>query len=154
MSVFVDNIVEEHHLFAEAGDAHARPKEALTIGLVNNMPDGALVSTERQIFDLLRTAADGYPIRLKFYALPTVVRSEWCRAYISQSYFGLDDLCNGMLDGVIVTGAEPHAAQLPDEPYWADFMRVVEWAKTGASSTIWSCLAVHAAVLLIDGIAR
>jgi homoserine O-succinyltransferase len=154
MTVFVDNIVEGHHLFAEAGRARARPKEALTIGLVNNMPDGALVSTERQLFDLLRAAADGYSIQLKFYALPTVVRSEWGREHISRCYFGIDDLCNGTLDGLIVTGAEPQATQLPDEPYWADFMRVIEWAKTGTSSTIWSCLAVHAAVLHIDGIDR
>jgi homoserine O-succinyltransferase len=33
-------------------------------------------------------------------------------------------------------------------------MRVIEWAKTGTSSTIWSCLAVHAAVLHGDGIDR
>ncbi len=154
MVVFVDNIGEGHHLFAEAGHARERPKEALKIGLVNNMPDGALVSTERQLFDLLRAAVDGYPIQLKFYALPTVVRSKWGRDYISRCYFGIDDLCKGTLDGLIVTGAEPRATRLPNEPYWPDLVRVIEWAKTGTSSTIWSCLAVHAAVLHIDGIDR
>jgi homoserine O-succinyltransferase len=154
MSVFVDNIVEGHHLFAEVGDAHAIPKEALTIGVLNNMPDGALISTERQLFDLLHVGAGDHPIRLKFYALPTVVRSGWCRDHIRRCYFGIDDLCDGTLDGLIVTGAEPQATQLPDEPYWADFVRVIEWAKTRTSSTIWSCLAVHATVLHVDGIVR
>jgi homoserine O-succinyltransferase len=154
MPVFIDKIAEGHHLFAEAGHACARPKEALAIGLINNMPDGALVSTERQLFDLLRAAADDYPIQLKFYALPTAVRSDWSREYISKCYFGIDDLCNGTLDGLIVTGAEPLATRLQDEPYWADLTRVIEWAKTGTSSTIWSCLAVHAAVLHADGIDR
>jgi homoserine O-succinyltransferase len=154
MPVFVDNIAEDHHLFAEAGRAHAKRKDALAIGVLNNMPDSALISTEQQLFDLLHAAAGGREIRLKFYALPTVARSEWARRHISRFYFSIEELCSGTLDGLIVTGAEPQATQLPDEPYWADLIRVIEWAKTGTTSTICSCLAVHAAVLKIDGIDR
>ncbi len=118
------------------------------------MPDGALVSTERQVFDLLRGAADGDQIHLRLYALPTVVRSEWGREHLRRYYYGLDNLCRARLDGLVVTGAEPRARELSEEPYWSDLRRVIEWAKTGTTSTIWSCLAVHAAVHHIDGIAR
>ena len=45
-------------------------------------------------------------------------------------------------------------ADLKDEPYWPDLARVIDWAREGTASTIWSCLAAHAAVLHLDGIGR
>lgn len=154
MPVFADNIDREHCLYAEATPAGSLPPDRLTIGLVNNMPDGAVASTERQVFDLLRAASDGLPIELRLYALPTVARSEQAWKYIRRSYFGVDLLCEETLDGLIVTGAEPRAPQLTEEPYWSDLRQVIEWAKSGVSSAIWSCLAVHAAVKHLDGIER
>jgi homoserine O-succinyltransferase len=154
MPVLVDHIDREHCLYADAMWAGALPQDRLTIGLVNNMPDGALASTERQVFDLLRAASDELPVSLHLYALPTVVRSEQAREYIRRSYLGIGGLCGGTLDGVIVTGAEPRAPQLTEEAYWSDLRQVIEWAKVGASSAIWSCLAVHAAVRHLDGIER
>jgi homoserine O-succinyltransferase len=143
MPVFVDNIAQGHHLYTETEQARERPKNPLTIGLVNNMPDGALVSTERQLFDLLQAASEDLPIRLRFYALPTVVRSDRGREYVNRSYLGVNALCGGTLDGLIVTGAEPLASQLTEEPYWSDLGQVIDWAKSGANSTIWSCLAAR-----------
>ena len=64
MSIFVDNIGEGHHLFRDVDRGHPGRTEALAIGLVNNMPDGAVISTERQVFDLVRAASDGPPIQL------------------------------------------------------------------------------------------
>jgi homoserine trans-succinylase len=32
------------------------------------------------------------------------------------------------LDGLIVTGTEPKAANFVDEPYWAAFSQLVDWA--------------------------
>jgi homoserine O-succinyltransferase len=58
------------------------------------------------------------------------------------------------LDGLIVTGTEPKAANLAEEPYWPAFTRLVDWAAGRTISTIWSCLAAHAAVLHLDGIER
>jgi homoserine O-succinyltransferase len=58
------------------------------------------------------------------------------------------------LDGLIVTGTEPRAPNLRDEPYWASLARLVDWAEERTHSTVWSCLAAHAAVLHLDGIGR
>jgi homoserine O-succinyltransferase len=41
-----------------------------------------------------------------------------------------------------------------DKPYWGDLTEVMDWAGRNTVSTIWSCLAAHAAVLHVDGIAR
>ena len=69
-------------------------------------------------------------------------------------YGDLSALERSRLDGLIVTGAEPAAPSLTGEPYWPALTRVVDWAEHNTASTIWSCLAAHAAVLHLDGIAR
>jgi GMP synthase-like glutamine amidotransferase len=53
-----------------------------------------------------------------------------------------------------VTGTEPLAADLEDEPFWGSLTRVLEWAEEHTYSTILSCLAAHAGILHLDGIAR
>ena len=64
MPVLIDIDSYEHHLFSRArnGSGAASPRnreECLDIGLINNMSDSALMSTERQLFDLLGAAAGG-----------------------------------------------------------------------------------------------
>ncbi len=126
----------------------------LEIGLINNMPDPALRATEHHFIRLLDSVADGVAVRLLFYALPDVPRSAAGRDHISSFYSNIDNLWNRSLDGVIMTGCEPHAPNLQDEPYWPSMTRVIDWAEHNTASAIWSCLAAHAAVLHRDSIAR
>jgi homoserine O-succinyltransferase len=125
----------------------------LDVALVNNMPDGALEATERQFRTLLATAADGIAVRLRLFALPGVPRGDAARDRLD-SYSDLADLWNRRLDGLIVTGTEPVRPNLRDEPYWDALSALVEWAEDHTYSTVWSCLAAHAAVLHLDGIER
>ncbi len=126
----------------------------LTIGLVNNMPDSALKATERQFMRLLSGAARNVRIRFHCFALPSVARSPAAQSHIEKEYSDIAALERLNIDALIVTGAEPNAACLSQEPFWRDLSEVIEWAKTHTRSTIWSCLAAHAAVLYLDGIER
>jgi len=128
--------------------------EPLTIGLINNMPDLALQSTERQFVSLLDAASEGIPIALSLYSLPGTATATGVALHGSNSYASVETLRNTRLDGLIVTGREPMTPNLRDEPYWRSFTKVVDWARDNTYSTIWSCLAAHAAVLHMDGIAR
>ncbi len=150
-----------HPLLEYAKLAHGEPVEfressanCLDVGLVNNMPDKALLSTERQFLTLLDSAAHDVVVRLWLYALPDIPRNEWGQRHIGNFYSGLEDLFDRHLDGLIVTGAEPQAPNLRDEPYWASLTKVIDWAQQNTCSSIWSCLAAHAAVLYTDGIGR
>jgi homoserine O-succinyltransferase/O-acetyltransferase len=161
MPVLIDIDQHDHHLFARAPGGSAAAKvpprsriECLDIGLVNNMPDSALIPTERQLFDLLDAAAGRLVVRLHFYRMETTPRSEWGQDYVRRYYRGTNDLLNADLDAIIVTGAEPKAARLTEEPYWASFVRVVNWARENTVSSLYSCLAVHGAVLHMDGVER
>jgi homoserine O-succinyltransferase len=127
----------------------------LQIGLVNNMPDAALQATERQFRALLETAGGEQPMRLRLFQLPEIARSEVGRRHMARNGYGvLDDLPSEGLDALIVTGAEPLTARLQDETYWGSMCELVDWAERHTRSTIWSCLAAHAAVLRLDGIER
>ena len=125
----------------------------LDIGLINNMPDAALNATERQFVALLRAAADDIAVQLTLYTLPEVPRTDFGRDQVSR-YSDLRNLWNSHHDGLIVTGTEPRASDLKDEPYWESLTSVLEWAESHTYSTILSCLAAHAGILHIDGIVR
>jgi homoserine O-succinyltransferase len=116
----------------------------LTIGILNNMPDAAVRSTERQFTGLLTEAALEIPLDLKWFSfLPR------------DGYGPVEALWDTpQLDGLITTGTEPREFRLEDEPYWPAFSRTVEWASRHTISTVWSCLAAHAAVYYLDRIAR
>ena len=126
----------------------------LTIGLINNMPDPALQATERQFMRLLRQAAGNVRIDFHCFSLPSLHRSQTAKWRIDRQYTDIADLGRLNLDGLIVTGAEPNAKTLPQEPFWQNLTDIVDWAKANTRSTIWSCLAAHAAVLHLDGIER
>ncbi|OAF02187.1 homoserine O-succinyltransferase [Bradyrhizobium centrolobii] len=134
--------------------AHDRGGAELTIGLINNMPDPALKATERQFMKLLQAAADPRRIRFHCFSLPSVKRSPEAKWHVDSEYSDLADLKHQKFDGLIVTGAEPVAPELDQEPYWRDLTELIDWAKVNTRSTIWSCLAAHAAVLHLDRIER
>jgi len=132
----------------------SRGHPSLVVGLVNNMPDAALEATERQFRSLILAASGELSIYLRIFSIPEPRRSEVGREYVRQRCLTIDALWTDRLDGLIVTGTEPRAQHFPDEPYWPSMIRLIEWAGANTISTVWSCLAAHAAVYHLDGIER
>ncbi len=126
----------------------------IVVGLVNNMPDGALAATERQFIQILEEAGADYDVRLRLYALEGVARSQEARRAMQERYHSSGSLCSSWHDGLIVTGTEPRAPSLSEEAYWHELVGVFEWARARTRSTLFSCLAAHAAVFHWNGIAR
>jgi homoserine O-succinyltransferase len=94
-------------------------------------------------------------VRLTLYALEGVSRSDTGERHIAiQGYSDVGELWDRRIDGLIVTGTEPRAADLRDELYWESLTTLLEWADRNTHSSVWSCLAAHAAVLQMDGIPR
>jgi homoserine O-succinyltransferase len=163
MPVLLDSGPRGYRSFAAAEHLRGKPlpifregdANCIELGLINNMPDLALEQTERQILKLLDAAAGDILVRLRLYALPDNLRGYWGRKHLSRlHYYGVSDLWNSRLDGLIITGAEPRAPDLIQEAYWHTLTEVFDWAEHNTTSTILSCLAVHAAVLHLDGVNR
>ena len=128
--------------------------DTIVVGLINNMPDAALKTTEWQVRDLLSRAAGSRHVALRIFSLPEVPRSAMGRDYVRQNHEDIGALRRGGVDGLIVTGTEPKAARFEDEPYWGALANLIDWADEHTTSTIWSCLASHAAAYRLDGITR
>ena len=117
----------------------------IVVGLVNNMPATAARRTEEQFARLLQGASTGFVVRLHCF-------SDHSRpGGYSQD---ISSLWSSELDGLIVTGAEPQAWRMVDEPLWPLLSRLTDWAASNTRSTIFSCLSAHAAVYRLSGIAR
>jgi len=134
---------------------HDRPRDgAIVIALLNNMPDAALEATERQFGSLLAAAAGPLQVRLRRVWLPEVPRGPEALQRITRRYFRVETLLADPPDGLIVTGMEPRTASLEEEAYWDRMVHLLEWAQTHTASSIWSCLAAHAAAQALYGVRR
>jgi homoserine O-succinyltransferase len=135
--------------------ATPRPQRKPTeIAFVNNMPDLAASATQAQFLRLVRSASGDAPFNFRCYLSPLVARSEGMKRQLHQTHEDLDVLYLRGADALIVTGAEPRATLLTDEPFWPDLARLVDWARDHTVASLWSCLAAHAAVQRLDGIMR
>jgi homoserine O-succinyltransferase len=132
----------------------SRAKAPIRIGIVNNMPDAALAVTERQFTRLLESAPCEFGIDVRLFYLPEIARGEAAQMQLQARYAPIDTLSHAAIDALIVTGCEPVRSSLSDEPYYPSLTSLIDWAKDNTVSTIWSCLAAHAAVLHLDGIRR
>jgi homoserine O-succinyltransferase/O-acetyltransferase len=125
----------------------------ITVALVNNMPDSAFLDTENQ-FRRAALGTNGAGIEFELYTIKEIPRSEKVAPVIEERYRGLDELWTRPPDALIVTGTEPTQVQMRFEPYWPYLARLLEWAADHVRTTLLSCLASHASILLFDGIER
>jgi homoserine O-succinyltransferase len=129
--------------------------DSLVIGLVNNMPDSALEATETQFGRLLNAATDSLQVRLRLAYLPEIPRAQAGMEHMNVAgYWPIEALLHEQVDALIVTGLEPCKPLLSEEPYWDRMGQLLQWAESNTTSSIWSCLAAHAAVEHLDGIRR
>jgi homoserine O-succinyltransferase/O-acetyltransferase len=142
---------------AAAGTEAATDQEPArwVCAFVNNMPDSAFAATERQFGDLLATGAGSHTVELRRYTMEGVPRGERTAPLIAEGYSPLDQLWkHPPPDLLIVTGSEPLAPSIEDEPYWDDLRDLLTWGRESVSSMLLSCLAAHAALLVFDGLTR
>jgi homoserine O-succinyltransferase len=129
-------------------------RASVHVGLVNNMPDAAMRATELQFARLLKDAAGSLDVRLRLFSLGSIERGEQARSRMDGFYDDAGFLQAANIDALIVTGAQPATDDLRDEPYWPELAHLIDWAEIGTISTLFSCLAAHAAVLHLDGVPR
>lgn len=134
------------------GSGHNRT--AIHIGLVNNMPDATLRTTELQFARLLKDAAGPLDVRLRLFSLRSIPRGPETRTRMAGFYDDAAFLEAANIDALIVTGGPAGAADLRQEPCWAELTGLIDWAQSGTLSTLFSGLAAQAAVLHLDGIAH
>jgi homoserine O-succinyltransferase/O-acetyltransferase len=141
---------------AGANDAGTdRPPPRWACAFINNMPDSAFAATERQFSELLAAGAGSETVELRRYSMEGVPRGERTAPLIAEGYSPLEQLyLHSPPNLLIVTGSEPLAPSIEDEPYWGDLRDLLTWGRDNVASMLVSCLAAHAALLVFDGLSR
>ncbi len=121
---------------------------------VNNMPDGAFDATERQYLDLLNAGSACETVEVRRYTMEGIPRAERTAARIAADYLPFGTIRDQAPDLLIVTGSNPLAAHIEDEPYWDDLAGLLSWSRGRVPSMLLSCLSAHAALAVFDGIER
>ncbi|MGA3149845.1 MAG: homoserine O-succinyltransferase [Acidimicrobiales bacterium] len=121
---------------------------------VNNMPDGAFDATERQYLELLEAGSGDEVVEVRRFTMPDVPRGDRTAARIAEEYLPFETVREGPPDLLIVTGSNPLAPRIEDEPYWEDLAALLSWGREHIPSMLLSCLSAHAALVVFDGIER
>jgi homoserine O-succinyltransferase len=136
-------------------NAQGAAPPSLTIGVVNNMPEAAFQATVDQFHHLLRQAIpERTELVLRIFRSGDREDTKSPADCVPQQSEPATALWTSTLDGLIVTGAEPQADRIVNEPCMPLLSEIVDWTEACAIPTVWSCLAAHAAVYRLDGIER
>ncbi len=128
----------------EPGRARQQDIRELHIGLLNMMPDAALLATERQFFRLIGGSNQIAQFYVHPFTLSELSRGQDAVKHIDKYYESFDDVKKTGLDALIITGANVTQPDLAMEPFWKPLIDVVDWAYANVTSTLCSCLATHA----------
>jgi homoserine O-succinyltransferase len=126
----------------------------LNVGLLNMMPDAALVATEIQFMRLVGSSNQIVQFYVHPFTIEGLSRSEESQAYIDRYYSTFDQIKTMGLDALIVTGANVSNPSLDQEPFWEPLKAVISWAQDHVTSVLCSCLATHALVKQLYHIER
>ena len=118
----------------------------LHVGLLNMMPDAALVATEMQFMRLVGNCNQIAQFFVHPFSVDGLPRSEESQSYIEQYYQPCQDIQAMGLDALIITGANVSNPSLSEEPFWQPLNAVVKWAQTMNIPVLCSCLSTHALV--------
>jgi homoserine O-succinyltransferase/O-acetyltransferase len=130
------------------------PPARWTCALVNNMPDSAFEASEEQYLGLLGAASGGQTITVRRHTMAGVPRGAVAAARIASEYLPLAHIREDPPDVLIVTGSNPIAPCLADEPYWDEMADLLTWGRDHVPTMLLSCLAAHAALFAFDGLDR
>jgi homoserine O-succinyltransferase/O-acetyltransferase len=118
----------------------------LHVGLLNMMPDAALLVTEKQYMRLIGACNRITQIYVYPFSVPGLARSPEALAHIEAYYADFEALKADGLDALIISGANVTNPAIDLEPFWQPLQEVIEWAADNVTSILCSCLATHALV--------
>jgi homoserine O-succinyltransferase/O-acetyltransferase len=118
------------------------------------MPDRVLAATERQFHDIIQAAVPDCEIDLQLFQIAGIRRHPEVLKEMAARYQPAEAIAQAGLSALVVTGAKAGDGPLKSSPYWPEFARLVDLTLALELSTLWSCLAAHAAVERLDGIER
>jgi len=122
----------------------------LQILIFNLMP--TKITTETQILRLLSNT----PLQVEITLINTRMHQSknTPKQHLDEFYQTFDDISVHKYDGLIITGAPIEHLQFEEVDYWEEMVRIMDWADTHVTSTLFICWASQAGLYHHYGIPK
>lgn len=114
----------------------------IEIAILNLMP--TKIETETQLLRLLGNTP--LQVNVTFIKMATHDSKNTSRDHLERFYEEHDKIRKKHFDGMIVTGAPVETIPFEDVDYWNELTKIIDWAQTNVTSTIYICWGAQAAL--------
>ncbi|WP_055665766.1 homoserine O-acetyltransferase/O-succinyltransferase family protein [Desnuesiella massiliensis] len=120
----------------------SREEAVYKIAILNLMPNKQ--DTEKQLVEMLQY--EGRNIEIYFLKLDTYNSQNTSKKYLEENYYGLEQLRNISIDGIIITGAPVEKLAFEEVIYWKELKVMFDYMKQNIKTAIFICWGAQAAL--------
>lgn len=139
-----DDLRKEGRTVLSSKEAITQDIREMHIGLLNMMPDKALIETERQFMRLIGESNPVAQIFVHPFTLDELNRDGAAKQHVETYYESFNKIKEHNLDALIISGANLGQPHIDKAKIWEPMKDVMSWAWNNVVSTMTSCLATHA----------
>jgi homoserine O-succinyltransferase len=146
----VDLLKKEHIFVMDSLRASSQDIRPLHVVVLNLMP--LKITTETDLIRLLSNTP--LQIELDFMKIKGHTPKNTPIEHMMEFYIDFDEIAGSYYDGMIVTGAPVEQMSFENVGYWEEVTRILDWARTHVTSTLYICWAAQAALYHFYGIPK
>ena len=147
----VNAILDKENIFVMDEDrAIHQDIRPLRLGILNLMP--LKEDTELHLLRMLSNTP--LQVDITFLCVRSHEAKNTSRSHLNRFYQYVSEIEESYLDGLIVTGAPVELMEYEDVDYWREFTRILEWATTHVTSTLFLCWGAQAGLYYYYGIKK
>ena len=146
----VDVLREENIFVMDSERASSQEIRPLKIVILNLMP--VKITTETDLIRLLSNSP--LQIEIDFLHMESHTSKNTSIEHLMTFYKGFDEISLSNYDGMIITGAPVEQLEFEEVNYWPEFTKILDWAKTHVTSTLFICWAAQAGMYHYYGVPK
>ena len=146
----VDVLREENIFVMDSERASSQEIRPLKIVILNLMP--VKITTETDLIRLLSNSP--LQIEIDFLHMESHTSKNTSIEHLMTFYKTFDEISRSNYDGMIITGAPVEQLEFEDVTYWPEFTKILDWAKTHVTSTLFICWAAQAGLYHYYGVPK
>ena len=146
----VDALREENIFVMDSERALSQEIRPLKIVILNLMP--VKITTETDLIRLLSNSP--LQIEIDFLHMESHTSKNTPIEHLITFYKAFDEISRSNYDGMIITGAPVEQLEFEDVNYWPELTKILDWAKTHVTSTLFICWAAQAGLYHYYGIPK
>src|ERR1035437_1976444 len=146
----VDVLREENIFVMDSERASTQEIRPLKIVILNLMP--VKITTETDLIRLLSNSP--LQIEIDFLHMESHTSKNTPIEHLITFYKAFDEISRSNYDGMIITGAPVEQLEFEDVNYWPELTKILDWAKTHVTSTLFVCWAAQAGLYHYYGIPK